>query len=71
LEWHEKKYETNFFVCSWYEVPFDEVVIGDYVWVDANTDGLQSTDPLERPLEGVVVSLFASNGVTLLGTTFD
>jgi hypothetical protein len=44
-------------------------VIGDYVWVDANADGLQSTDPLERPLEGVVVSLFASNGVTLLDTT--
>ena len=60
-----------FFVCSWYEVLFDEVVIGDYVWVDANADGLQSTDPLERPLEGVVVSLFASNGVTLLDTTFD
>ncbi|MDX1414747.1 MAG: SdrD B-like domain-containing protein [Candidatus Promineifilaceae bacterium] len=40
--------------------------IGDRVWVDTNTNGIQ--DPGEPPLAGVSVGLFAPNGNTLLGT---
>lgn len=43
------------------------VQIGNYVWFDADQDGVQGAD--EPPLAGVTVELYAADGVTLLGTT--
>ncbi|MBK8701261.1 MAG: hypothetical protein IPN29_17655 [Saprospiraceae bacterium] len=37
-----------------------ELVLGDYVWDDANDDGIQ--DPLEAGLEGVNISLIRQDG---------
>ena len=41
--------------------------LGDYVWYDANRDGLQ--EPGEPGINGVLVNLYASDGITLLATT--
>ncbi|MBK8684432.1 MAG: carboxypeptidase regulatory-like domain-containing protein [Bacteroidetes bacterium] len=41
-------------------------VWGNYVWHDLNENGLQ--DPTEAPISGVVVTLYASDGTTPLGT---
>jgi hypothetical protein len=41
--------------------------IGDYVWYDANRNGLQ--DAGEQGINGVVVNLYDSTGNTLLATT--
>jgi uncharacterized repeat protein (TIGR01451 family)/LPXTG-motif cell wall-anchored protein len=43
------------------------VSIGDYVWFDTNRDGLQSTG--EPVVPGVVVNLYAEDGVTLVSST--
>mgnify|MGYP006254845563 FL=1 len=44
--------------------------LGDYVWLDANADGLQ--DVTESPIEGVVAELYAADGMTTgLTTTTD
>lgn len=40
--------------------------LGNYVWHDMNQNGLQ--DPNEAPISGVVVTVYASNGTTPLGT---
>lgn len=45
------------------------VSIGDYVWLDADADGLQSED--ELPLSGVKVQLLDENGNVLKETTTD
>lgn len=42
------------------------VQIGNRVWIDANSNGIQ--DPGETPVAGVTVRLYASNGTTLRGT---
>lgn len=42
------------------------LVIGDYVWFDADSDGIQDLD--ESGIGGVTVSLYADDGVSLLGT---
>lgn len=41
--------------------------VGDYVWIDANSNGLQ--DPGEKPLAGVKVELFDELGTKLAETT--
>ena len=41
--------------------------LGDKVWLDANQDGVQQPD--ERGLAGVVVNLYAQDGITLLQST--
>ena len=44
--------------------------LGDYVWLDANADGLQ--DVTESPIEGVVAELYSADGMTTgLTTTTD
>ncbi len=42
------------------------VEIGNYVWFDANQNGVQ--DPNEQPLPGIIVRLFDSTGTTQIGT---
>ncbi len=42
------------------------VSVGDFVWVDANRDGLQETG--EAPVVGATVTLYAANGTTVLAT---
>ena len=54
---------------GWYEVPFDEILIGDYVWIDSNGDGLQDDNALERGVANVTVNLYSSNSVTLIDST--
>ena len=44
-------------------------VLGDYVWQDANGDGIQSSD--EFGLEGVVVELQSCDGTFVASTTTD
>ena len=41
--------------------------LGDYVWFDANQDGIQQPD--ERGIAGATVNLYADDGATLLRTT--
>lgn len=41
--------------------------IGDYVWFDADNDGLQDTN--ETGVAGVTVTLYSSTGTTVLATT--
>lgn len=41
--------------------------LGDYVWFDANQDGIQQPD--ERGIAGATVNLYANDGATLLRTT--
>jgi SdrD B-like domain/Secretion system C-terminal sorting domain len=41
--------------------------LGDFVWIDANKDGIQ--DPSEAGLAGVTVTLYAADGVTVVATT--
>ncbi|NYD68158.1 DUF5979 domain-containing protein [Agromyces atrinae] len=43
------------------------VQIGNYVWFDADQDGVQGAD--EPALAGVTVELYSADGSTLLGTT--
>lgn len=43
--------------------------VGDYVWIDANADGVQDED--EEPLEGVTVVLYDGEGNELDRTTTD
>jgi len=50
-------------------VPFPGVSVGDYVWVDANRDGLQS--PGEPGLPGVTVNLKDASGASVQSTTTD
>ena len=50
-------------------VPFSGISVGDYVWLDANRDGLQS--PGESPIRDVVVELLDSSGVVVQSTTTD
>src|SRR5699024_3032155 len=45
------------------------ISIGDYVWYDANRDGVQDED--ELPVAGVVVTLFDSEGEVVGTTTTD
>ncbi len=45
------------------------VSIGDYVWFDNNRDGIQGDPAVEKPVEGVVVNLYAADGFTLVATT--
>ncbi len=42
------------------------VEIGNYVWFDADGDGVQ--DPSEVPVVGATVNLYAADGVTLVAT---
>ena len=42
-------------------------VLGNYVWLDANGDGIQ--DASEAGIAGVTVILYASNGTTVLSST--
>jgi uncharacterized repeat protein (TIGR01451 family)/fimbrial isopeptide formation D2 family protein len=42
-------------------------MIGDRVWLDINSDGVQ--DPNEPGIPGLTVELYAADGVTLLATT--
>lgn len=42
------------------------IQIGNRLWYDSDKDGIQ--DAGERPIVGVTVHLYASNGTTLLGT---
>ena len=41
--------------------------IGNYVWFDADGDGIQ--DPSEAPVVGATVNLYAADGTTLIATT--
>jgi protocatechuate 3,4-dioxygenase beta subunit len=41
--------------------------LGNYVWNDADNDGIQ--DPAEAGVAGVTVTLYAGDGVTVIGTT--
>lgn len=41
--------------------------IGDFVWEDKNQDGLQTAG--ERGIPGIIVTLFAADGTTILATT--
>ncbi|MFM2385245.1 MAG: hypothetical protein RL660_2 [Bacteroidota bacterium] len=43
--------------------------LGDYVWLDANKDGIQ--DPTEAGVSGVTVTLYNNVGVALASTTTD
>jgi len=43
------------------------VSIGDYVWIDADRDGVQ--DDGEHPVDNVLVTLLAADGVTVVATT--
>ncbi|WP_216650076.1 SdrD B-like domain-containing protein [Lewinella sp. W8] len=43
--------------------------LGDYVWEDANENGIQ--DEGEKPIQGVVVNLKDENGVVIATTTTD
>ncbi len=45
------------------------VSIGDYVWLDSNRDGLQTTG--EAPVAGVVVNLYDAAGVKVASATTD
>lgn len=45
------------------------IEIGDFVWVDANRDGIQ--DPGESPIPGVVVELVDRDGRVIATTTTD
>lgn len=49
--------------------PEPTYAVGDYVWIDANRDGLQGDD--EEPLEGVTVVLYDGNTNELDRTTTD
>jgi hypothetical protein len=42
------------------------IQIGNRIWIDTDRDGIQDAD--ERPVVGVTVRLYASDGTTLLGT---
>jgi uncharacterized repeat protein (TIGR01451 family)/LPXTG-motif cell wall-anchored protein len=42
------------------------VSIGDFVWLDTNRDGIQNED---TPVEGVLVTLYAADGTTVVATT--
>ncbi len=41
--------------------------LGNYVWIDTNSDGLQ--DATEKGVSGVTVILYAADGVTVLAST--
>ncbi len=41
--------------------------LGNYVWLDANEDGIQ--DPSESGVAGVTVTLYAADGITVIATT--
>ncbi|KAB8144837.1 DUF11 domain-containing protein [Chloroflexia bacterium SDU3-3] len=41
--------------------------LGDYVWLDTNSDGVQ--DATETGIDGVTVNLYAADGTTLIATT--
>ncbi|MFK4761678.1 SdrD B-like domain-containing protein [Microbacterium sp. ZW T5_45] len=43
------------------------VSVGDYVWIDADKDGIQDED--ELPVPGVTVTLYAADGETVIATT--
>lgn len=40
--------------------------LGNFVWIDANVNGIQDND--EIPVPGVLATLYAANGTTLLGS---
>src|SRR5690625_2528958 len=46
-----------------------DYAIGDYVWIDANNDGIQDAD--EEPLEGVTVVLYDQDGEEVERETTD
>ncbi|MEM6469671.1 MAG: SdrD B-like domain-containing protein [Planctomycetota bacterium] len=46
-----------------------EAVVGNFVWVDENADGIQ--DPSEPGIPGVLVSLYTETGTLLATTTTD
>ncbi|NKQ35254.1 MAG: isopeptide-forming domain-containing fimbrial protein [Chloroflexi bacterium] len=45
----------------------DPAALGNYVWLDANLDGIQDAD--ENGIQNVTVNLYDGSGNTLLGTT--
>ena len=47
--------------------PISTVSIGDKVWNDVNQDGIQ--DPTETGVQGVEVTLYAQDGITVIATT--
>jgi uncharacterized repeat protein (TIGR01451 family)/LPXTG-motif cell wall-anchored protein len=49
------------------EASIHAVSVGDYVWVDADRDGVQ--DAGEAPVQGATVTLYAADGTTVLATT--
>ncbi len=40
--------------------------LGDYVWIDANGDGVQA--PTEKPVAGVTTTLYAADGTTVISS---
>ncbi|WP_433673986.1 SdrD B-like domain-containing protein [Microbacterium gorillae] len=50
-------------------VPAQPVSVGDYVWIDADRDGIQ--DAGEKPVPGVEVTLYDADGVEVARTTTD
>ena len=48
---------------------YNPIQIGDYVWFDANNDGVQ--DPAEPAIGGVTVTLVDSDGLPIASTTTD
>ena len=50
-----------------YDSPDPRFAIGDYVWIDANADGVQDAD--EAPLEGITVTLTDAAGATQTAVT--
>eukprot|EP01125_Pyxidicula_operculata_P005028 TRINITY_DN1851_c0_g1_i10.p1 TRINITY_DN1851_c0_g1~~TRINITY_DN1851_c0_g1_i10.p1 ORF type:complete len:5571 (-),score=1863.18 TRINITY_DN1851_c0_g1_i10:137-16849(-) len=66
--------DTTIFTSSYFGVDFGflpRLSIGDYVWLDANNDGIQETN--EPGLVGLIVSLYSynptTNTFTLVSTT--
>ena len=54
--------------CAGLSVPIEQLAsLGDYVWFDANHDGIQDAE--EDGIQGVPVSLYACEGTTPLATT--
>ncbi|QIK63289.1 DUF11 domain-containing protein [Leucobacter viscericola] len=53
----------------WYAVAETTYAIGDYTWVDANSNGIQ--DAGEKAISGVTVILFGSDGTEVSRTTTD
>jgi hypothetical protein len=53
--------------CAALSVPVELASLGDYVWFDANHDGIQDAE--EDGIQGVPVKLYACDGTSPLATT--